>query len=342
MMTSGAHKQGWRVRLVAHLETWRPYTLAYPSMLALAGIGATCSHTLGWRSSMPCLALSTGWLGAHYLGDLLDRDLDAIAKPHRPIPSGRLSTTEAATAAIACFALFLSMGFTMNWRAFAVGLLIVLGIVGYSGRLKASGLSGSVVRGSLGALGVLYGAFAVGRWPPWSVLVLMLVFWFHDTSSNVVGTARDVRGDRAGGYRTVAVVRGNRFAIALAGLFYLAAITGAGAELWLLGPTNAYYIVALGMSVTLGCYAFSQLRDENSLQPNQALRGHAILNVERLVLAAGFATYALTPSVIVPLLLVSLAAAIGLHYAMRERHEFGRKHPRIPMSDHKQAGLSLD
>lgn len=212
MIKRGAHQHGWSVRLAAHVETWRPYTLAYPSMLALAGIGATCSHDLGWRSATPCLGLSAGWLGAHYLGDLLDRDLDGIAKPHRPIPSGRLSSAEAAISAIVCFALLLSIGLAMNWPIFAAGLSIVLGSVGYSARFKVAGLSGSLVRGLLGAVGVLYGAFAVGLWPPWGVLVPALVFWFHDASSNVVGTIRDVSGDWAGAYQTVAVVRGIRFA----------------------------------------------------------------------------------------------------------------------------------
>jgi geranylgeranylglycerol-phosphate geranylgeranyltransferase len=177
MITPGAQQHGWSVRLVAHVETWRPYTLAYPSMLALAGIGARCAHDLGWRSATPCLLLSASWLGAHYLGDLLDRYLDGVAKPYRPIPSGRLSTTKAAVVcAIACFTLLLSIGLAMNWPMFAAGLLIVRGGAGYRARFKAAGLSGSVVRGSLGAVGVLYSAFAVGPWPPWGVLVPALVF----------------------------------------------------------------------------------------------------------------------------------------------------------------------
>jgi geranylgeranylglycerol-phosphate geranylgeranyltransferase len=342
MISRTARQLGWRARLVAHLETWRPYTLPYPLMLALAGIGATGSHDVGWRSAMPCLGLSAGWIGAHYFGDLLDRNLDAIAKPCRPIPSGRLSSAEAASAAIVCFTVLLSVGLAMNWRTFAAGSLIVLGIVGYSGRFKAVGLPGSLVRGSLGALGVLYGAFAVGPLPPWGVLMPALVFGFHDMSSNVVGTVKDVSGDRTGGYRTVAVIRGNRFAIALAGFFYVAAIITASAALWLLGLTNVAYGVALIVSVVLGCYAFSQLRDANSLQPNQTLRSHAILNVERLILAAGFATYAVSLLVIAPLLLVSLAAAIGLHYAMRLHHEFGHDDSRPPARNHKRSGFSID
>jgi geranylgeranylglycerol-phosphate geranylgeranyltransferase len=342
MIKRGAHQHGWSVRLAAHVETWRPYTLAYPSMLALAGIGATCSHDLGWRSATPCLGLSAGWLGAHYLGDLLDRDLDEIAKPHRPIPSGRLSSAAAAISAIACFTLLLSIGLAMNWPMFAAALLIVLGSAGYSARLKGAGMSGSLVRGSLGAVGVLYGAFAVGPLPPWGVLVPALVFWCHDTSSNVVGTIRDVSGDGEGGCQTVAVVRGVRFALVLAGLFYVVATVGATAGLWLLGLTNVAYLVALLVSIILGYYAFSGLHDQDGLQPNQALHSHAILNVERLILTAGFATYALSLFVIVPLLLVSLAAAIGLHYTMRLHHEFGHNHWRKPVGNHKQAGFSLD
>ena len=36
-----------------------------------------------------------GWTAGLYLSDFLDRNIDLIQKPHRPIPSGRIKPSEA-------------------------------------------------------------------------------------------------------------------------------------------------------------------------------------------------------------------------------------------------------
>ncbi|WP_330230958.1 UbiA family prenyltransferase [Nocardia sp. NBC_00508] len=318
---------GVGTHLTAHWETWRPYTLAYPVMLALAGVGSTGSDDVGWNVVMSCVGLSAGWLGAHYLGDLLDRDLDAIAKPHRPIPSGRLTPTAAAVSAMVCFGLLVGIGIAIDWRTIPVSAAIIVGIAGYSARFKARGFSGNAVRGSLGAFGLLYGAMAVSSWATWTLLVSAFVFCCHDISSNLVGTLRDAEGDRAGGYDTVAAVRGTTFTVALARSLYAAAIVAAAAVPWLLAKNNGAYVVSLVVSAVLGWYAFRLLSRSDRPQRIQALRAHAILNIERLVLTAGFATYAVDLGAVVPVLLVSILSAVVLHRLMREKHEFGAKHP---------------
>lgn len=310
-------------RMLAHLETWRLYTTPYPFMLALAGIGVTRSGAHGWHILIPCIGLTAGWLGAHYMGDLLDRDLDAISKPHRPIPSGRLLPREALVSASALFLALLVLGALGDWQTLPVSAAIIVGSIAYNARFKTLGIYGNLVRGSLGALGLLYGALA---WQPglsWHIVVPALVLLAHDTSSNLVGTLRDADGDSAGHCQTVTVAHGHRFSVIVATSCYAAALAGAASVYWLLGMDNPSYVVALLLSACLGCVAFASLRRPSSLGREKALQAHAILNVERMVLTGGFATYALSAAVLVPVVLACIAVAIGLHYAMRLSHEFG-------------------
>jgi 4-hydroxybenzoate polyprenyltransferase/geranylgeranylglycerol-phosphate geranylgeranyltransferase len=65
-----------------------------------------------------------------------------------------------------------------------------------------------VVRGAVTAAGFLVGEMMAIPLPPVKLLPFAFVFWAHDAASNLVGTLRDVSGDRAGGYATFAVRRG--------------------------------------------------------------------------------------------------------------------------------------
>ncbi|GAA1403759.1 hypothetical protein GCM10009639_49040 [Kitasatospora putterlickiae] len=82
--------RGRRLRrtLTAHVRTWRPYTLWYIGLVGVAGHAVAAGRhgvaQLAAAWAVPTLI----WVAAHYLGDYLDRELDAISKPQRPIPSG--------------------------------------------------------------------------------------------------------------------------------------------------------------------------------------------------------------------------------------------------------------
>ena len=238
-----------RGALLAHVQTWRPYTLWYVGLVGIAGAGLAGGQ-LAWSPLLAAWAAPTvGWIGGHYLGDYFDRRLDAISKPHRPIPSGRLRPGSALACGIACLVAVAALAVAGGWATTVIAMLAVAGIVGYGGWLKSRGLAGNLVRGALGTLVLLYGAAAAGwahdgwtqdgwtpdgwtpdGWAPngWVALAAFAVaFWAHDTASNLVGTLRDEQGDRAGGYRTVAAHRGWRAAAGTATLCYGVAIAAA-------------------------------------------------------------------------------------------------------------------
>ena len=316
MTVSGTLTRARRA-VVAHVQTWRPYTLCYPVLLGLAG-AATAGAA---DRPVAALAPALGWLAGHYLGDYFDRGLDAIGKPHRPIPSGRLSCEAARTAGLVCAAASAVLLLLANWRILPLFLLAMAGIVGYSRVFKARGVSGNVVRGTLTALALVIGAMVAAGWPPWRLLPIAAGFLLHDTASNLLGTVRDVAGDRAGGYRSVPVRRGARYAVRLAlGLY------AGGVLLIALGIPAAPHpltgaLLVLAAALT-GAAAFAPLLGAGeAVAARPALRAHELLVGERLVLAIAVVAGAAGPLaalVLVPLLVFSLVAQA----LMRARHEF--------------------
>ncbi|MBP2185790.1 UbiA family prenyltransferase [Amycolatopsis magusensis] len=307
----------WRPAAVAHMQTWRPYTLCYPALLGLAGAAAAGDAVAPAAALVPAL----GWLSGHYLGDYFDRGLDAIGKPHRPIPSGRLSAEAALYSGIACALASALLAVLVNWRILPVFVLAMLGIVGYSKVFKKRGASGNVVRGALSAVAVVIGAMLVVPSPTWSVVPVALGFLVHDTASNLVGTVRDVDGDRAGGYRSVPVRHGVRHAVRLAFGLYLVGVlfVTSGA---LTAFHGSAHLALTAVAAVAGVAAFAPLLRAGSVVSRQAaLRAHEVLVGERLVLAAaviaGGAGPAFALAVLIPVLVLSLTAQA----VMRARHE---------------------
>ena len=113
------------------------------------------------------------YLAGMVLNDVFDAELDAVERPERPIPSGRISR---GTAAAVGWTL-LGVGVALAWAAAwthghalpgIIATLLALAIVLYDSKLKATPL-GPPAMGCCRALNVLLGASAArdlaGHWP---------------------------------------------------------------------------------------------------------------------------------------------------------------------------------
>ncbi|GAB3746515.1 hypothetical protein GCM10027598_84820 [Amycolatopsis oliviviridis] len=312
-------RRGLREVATAHWQTWRPYTTCYPALLGLAGALAAGGRRPA-ELFVAVLAPVLGWLSGHYLGDHFDRHLDAIAKPQRPIPSGRLSPAVALACGIGCAATSLAALIAVNWRILPLFALAMGGIVAYSAVFKRRGFAGNLSRGVLSALALTIGAMTVTTWPPWTLIPVALGFLLHDSASNLIGTVRDVEGDRAGGYHSVPVRHGVRVAVRLAVALYVAGVAAVGAGAFaarLPGDQIAFVAIA---AVT-GFFAFAAVRP-TALTARRALRSHEVLVAERLVLAAAVTAGAVGAGVTALVVLPALAFSLVTQARMRARHEF--------------------
>lgn len=307
------------VRLVAHVQTWRPYTSCYPALLGLAGAALAGGRTPAVLV-VAALAPVLGWVSGHYLGDYFDRRLDAVAKPQRPIPSGRLSPAAALAGGLVCAAVSLVALVVANWRILPVFAVTMAGIVGYSTLFKKAGFAGNVSRGALTALALVIGSMVAAPWPPWVLAPVAVGFLLHDTASNLVGTVRDVDGDRAGGYRSVPVRHGVTAAVRLAGGLWAAGAVLVAATAAAAVQPAAQLAVAV-VAAAVGVAAFAPLWRPGRVTWRGALRSHELLVAERLVLAASVVAGALGPVTALALLVPALAFSVVTQALMRSRHE---------------------
>ncbi|MFL6117955.1 MAG: UbiA family prenyltransferase [Catenulispora sp.] len=319
----------------AHLRTWRPYTLWYVGLVGLAGNALAAARSAGSAGGRhpvgPALAAwavpTLVWVAAHYLGDYLDRDLDAISKPQRPIPSGLIRPGTALGCGIVLALAAFGTAAATAGRTLLVLVGGIAGAVAYNGFFKSRGLWGNAVRGALTGAAFLFGELTVTARPPLALLPFIAVFCAHDTSSNLVGTLRDVDGDRAGGYVTFTVRHGLPIAGRTAAGLYAAALATAIAGVFIVSGHRPWYLAAVLVAAVLGGPAFRPLVAGPPPSQRVALRAHEVLVAERVVLAGALLTAGLSPPAALAITLPALAVTVTTQRAMRTRHEIAPPAP---------------
>ena len=315
-------------KLLAHLEMMRPYTLFHAGMLGFAaGMFLSRGEAVWWRLVLCFLVPTLGWLAGLYAGDYYDRELDAIAKPHRPVPSGRVGAQEAFSFMVGYILLGYGLAFVLSWLAFVIAVLTTVFGIAYSRTFKRQAILGNLDRGLLACFTVLFAGAAVHNLEGagWSVLVLVGIFFFHDSSSNLVGAIRDAEGDREAGYRTVPVVYGISRAVWISDLLALAWLAFAVPLFFhYRGKEGATALFSLSLLITVGVFGTLFFYRKRLTRP-QALSAHKAMVIERLILSAAVALL-YGPAVVVLSLLAAVIAATEIsQIILRNRYEFDVK-----------------
>jgi geranylgeranylglycerol-phosphate geranylgeranyltransferase len=171
-----------------------------PTAWGLAALGAACAF----------LAAS----GANALNDVRGREADAVNRPARPIPAGRVEAGQAMRLSLALSAGAVCLAVPLGaWPIALVAAWVVLTAV-YSMSLKAVPFVGNVAVSAVAAsplvLGGLSQAAAAAALVPTG-----LAFLAHLVRESVKD-AEDVEGDARAGFRTLAVVGGAGAALSVA------------------------------------------------------------------------------------------------------------------------------
>ena len=155
--------------LRGYLELLRPPNVVTAVADVLAGYavaGRANSPALPWLlTATVCL-----YAGGVVLNDFFDRELDAVERPERPIPSGRVPARQAAALGTALLAGGVVAAGQGTSTAGAVAAAIALLVVLYDARAKRHPLAGPVNMGLCRGLNLLLGVAAVpatlaGNWP---------------------------------------------------------------------------------------------------------------------------------------------------------------------------------
>jgi geranylgeranylglycerol-phosphate geranylgeranyltransferase len=160
------------VSAALRLTRWANALIAAAGVLVgawWAGWGDTSAIALASIAAIALTAAANTW------NDLADIDIDRIAHPERPLPSGALSRAAAerigmmaATGAVAS-----ASAVTVPLGLATVGVLLLMRL--YSPWLKRAGFAGNLVVSVLASLPFLYGSYAAGRWQSGVPLVLLAI-----------------------------------------------------------------------------------------------------------------------------------------------------------------------
>lgn len=319
---SGVPRHRVRDQLVAHIEIWRLDLFSYAGLVALAGAFLASDDIALWRLIGAWAAPTLGWLAAMYGGDFFDRDLDSVSKPQRPVPSGRVSARAAFIGMAASVVLGAVVAALLNPINLAiVAVTLVMG-VSYSAYLKARGILGNLIRGGVTAMSFIVGLLSTGSAFQAELLPLALVFWLHDSGSNVVGAICDREGDTEGGYRTFPVRHGDTAALRLMLAFDVLWAGLAVAYPLTLGDHFDFvpYYSVLGITLVMGVVSAAMLlRAPRPIPRLTSLRAHEILVIERLVLTSALVAAGTSVLLAGVLFLPSAAAALVASVAIMRR-----------------------
>lgn len=171
-----------------------------PSAWGPAALGAACAF----------LAASA----ANALNDVRDREADAVNRPERPIPSGRVSAGHALRLSLALSVGAICVAVPLGaWPISLVAAWVVLTAV-YSVWLKAVPFVGNVIVSAVAASPLVLGALSQAAAAA-ALVPTGLAFLVHLVRESVKD-AEDVEGDARAGLRTLAVVRGAEAALSAA------------------------------------------------------------------------------------------------------------------------------
>jgi geranylgeranylglycerol-phosphate geranylgeranyltransferase len=315
-------------KLFAHLETMRPYTLLWCGLVSLTGACLAYGDIPPLKISLLVFFIPIlGWIAGLYLADYYDKDLDAIQKPHRPIPSARLSSREVLIVG-ASYAI-LGLLFTLWLSLLNIILVFIAGllVLCYAKYTKAKGLLGNFNRGAMTVITYLFGVVSVSTTSavPASLWILSLVFFFHDTNSNIIGAIRDVHGDKIGGYATTPVKYGIRLTLTISvilSMIYLLLTTGIISFFPLvLYPTNFFLLFTVAILILCVMYLilFTSMK---SLTQKQSLHAHELFVAERIIFASAFIVGIASSALLsFSFCIVSLVMTLLSQYLLRERYE---------------------
>ncbi len=243
----------------AYLEILRPFNALMGVIAVLLVALISGNFTLYVPVACFIVFIFTG--AGNAINDYFDHKIDAINKPERPIPSGRISLTTALIYSVSLFVISTIMAFIIG---IIPGIIVILSAVLmylYAYKLKTSCLIGNLSIAFLTGLCFVFGGVvldAVG------LSILLGIYAFLMTMAReIVKDMEDVEGDSIEGASTFPIKHGMKVSSILAAAFMvIASLTSP--ILYFIGIFNIIFLIILvfAIYIFISC-AVSILRDQS-------------------------------------------------------------------------------
>ncbi len=252
MASSNPHKF---TRLFATIRLVRLSNSLPASALVLLGAKLTGAVLLDHRLWLAMAAMWCITAFGYVSNDLTDLAEDRINKPDRPLPTGALTSQQAAILAGCLFVTALLLSSQLGWLALAVATLVLALLLLYNWRLKGALGLGNLLVAGLAACALLPGAVAVSGWQAAMLIHLLpaiMALALFVLAREMLKALEDLPGDGVVGKRTIALYLGAAQTLRLITFFALLLL----GVTWILFREQGYALPAIllmrfGVSVPL-------------------------------------------------------------------------------------------
>lgn len=217
------------------------------AFVAGAGIGDTIPMTTAGVVTVMATA------GGNALNDYIDRDIDRVNQPERPIPRRAITPEIALVYSGALFGVAVALALTLPLFAIAIAGINLLLLITYTSIFKGLPGAGNLVVGVLVGSTFLFGAGAIdtvtsGAW------VLGILAGVVTITREITKDVEDIAGDREAGLSTLPIVIGERPALHVGnGVLALAIL--ASPLPYVQGEFGVPYLVGLVPAVAVMAYS---------------------------------------------------------------------------------------
>ncbi len=242
-----------------HIEILRPGNaiMAVIAILLMAIISG--KFTVEALMAAVVVFIVTG--AGNSINDYFDHKIDAINKPERPIPSGRISLKKALIYSISLFIIGIIIAFAINWLLGMIAFLSSLLMIYYARDLKTKCLIGNLTISFLTGLCFVFGGIAVNQI---MVSIYLGFFAFLMTMAReIVKDMEDMEGDKQEGATTLPIVYGKKTSSVIAAFFMIfASVTSP--ILYFMGIFSKFYLIILIIAIVVFLLgAFAILKDQS-------------------------------------------------------------------------------
>ncbi|MGF7118522.1 UbiA family prenyltransferase [Methanobacterium oryzae] len=243
----------------AYLEILRPGNAVMAVIAIFLMIIISGNFTLGAFLAGFVVFVVTG--AGNAINDYFDYKIDAINKPKRPIPSGRISRKTAGIYSISLFIIGIVVAFFISFLLGMIAFLSSLLMIYYAYDLKRKVLIGNLGISFLTGLCFVFGGIAVGE--ILNSVYLGFYAFLMTMAREIVKDMEDVEGDKEEGAKTLPIIYGMKTSSILAASFMIiASLTSP--VLYFIGIFNILYLAVLFVAIVVFIIgAISILKDKS-------------------------------------------------------------------------------
>jgi geranylgeranylglycerol-phosphate geranylgeranyltransferase len=233
------------------------FTIMRPMNAIVAGLAAVIGYLIATSTIIPAVVLLIIIVflvtaGGNVINDYYDSEIDAVNRPDRPIPSGKVKKETAYHIAAALFIAGIILSFFTNPLCAGIAAFNSVVLVLYASRLKKTFMLGNIAVSYLSASIFLFGGALSGTEGVLRLVPLALITFLAMMSRELLKDAEDVEGDKASDAVTYPIRYGISTTIWVSLFFIIGAIFASiiPVQLW-----GTWYLSGIGIVDVLILYA---------------------------------------------------------------------------------------